>query len=355
MLEYLPDTGTGASSVILRAFRLLRPLRALRAVGRFKNLRMLVELLISCVPMLANVFGLISFIFFVFGIFGVQIWQGHLRARCYNMHTGHIEEDLGDSPCSEGGGFRECLPGYRCMRNYHNPNFSVNNFDSIGAAMIIIFQVMIQQAWSSIMYYVWDAFSFWTWPYFIILNMVGPMFAIQLFLVVVANKYADAKLKQAEAENAAVSLYEVKVGIVTANLPRGKANVSVDPYVKLQVDDKVKKTRILKNTSVPEWNEYFVFPVSSTASRCIITMYKWQRTGPHEVLGQLTIAVGTLDEVEEGTDKWYELVLADGAAQDGSLLHVRTQWRRGDADEWGPLPEVCKHVCMYMCVCGFCL
>jgi hypothetical protein len=217
--------------------------------------------------------------------------------------------------------------------------------------MIIIFQVMIQQKWSDIMYYVWDSFSFWSWPYFILLNLVGPMFAIQLFLVVVANKYADAKQKQAEAENAAVSLYEVKVGIVTANLPRGKANVSVDPYVKLQVGDKIKKTRILKNTSVPEWNEYFVFPVSSVSSRCTITMYKWQRTGPHEVLGALTVAVGTLDEVEEGTDKWYELVVPDGSAQDGSLLHVRTQWRRGDTDEWAPLPEVIACVvCMCACV-----
>mmetsp|Transcript_36006 Transcript_36006/g.86996 ORF Transcript_36006/g.86996 Transcript_36006/m.86996 type:complete len:1485 (+) Transcript_36006:2-4456(+) len=165
------------------------------------------------------------------------------------------------------------------------------------------------------------------------------MFAIQLFLVVVANRYSSAKQAQVEAENAAVSLYEVKVGIVTANLPRGKGAANVDPYVKLQVDDKKKVTRTLKNTSVPEWNEYYVFPVSSTSTRCKIDMYNWQRTGPHEPLGSLTVAVGTLDSYEDGSDKWYEMQLPDGSAVDG-LIHVRCQWRRSDADEWSPLPEV---------------
>jgi hypothetical protein len=54
ILEVSDDSG---SAKILRTFRLLRPLRALRAAGRFKNIRMLVELLIACLPMLSSVFG----------------------------------------------------------------------------------------------------------------------------------------------------------------------------------------------------------------------------------------------------------------------------------------------------------
>ena len=65
----------------------MRPLRALRAIGRFKDLRMLVELLLGCIPMLANVFALIAFILFVFGILGVQLFNEGLRGRCFSMEV----------------------------------------------------------------------------------------------------------------------------------------------------------------------------------------------------------------------------------------------------------------------------
>ena len=47
--------------------------------------------------------------------------------------------------------------------------------------------------------------------HFIVRNPVGPMFAIQLFLVVVASKYSDAKTVQASIDNAATCIYEVCV------------------------------------------------------------------------------------------------------------------------------------------------
>lgn len=341
LLEFFPATGGNSSSVILRTFRLLRPLRALRAVGRFKDLRMLVELLIGCVPMLANVFGLISFIFFVFGILGVQLWGGFLQGKCYDVDIGYIHVEDENEVCSSlPGGMNPCPPGEQCLLLYTNPWFDIVSFDTIGNAMIVIFQVMVQEDWATVMYTIWDSYSLWTWVYFVVLNVVGPMFAIQLFLVVVANKYSDAKQKQNEAENAAVCLYEVKVGFVTANLPKStKSGAAMDPYVRVQVDEKWKKTRVIKNSSVPEWNEYFIFPVSAPTSHAEVVLYNWQRYGIHEQLGRVTVHVGMLDDNEEGTDKWYELVVGDGASVDGSV-RIRTQWRRNDGEEWSPMPEI---------------
>jgi hypothetical protein len=89
--------------------------------------------------------------------------------------------------------------------------FDIVSFDNVGSSMIVIFQIMVQQEWSDIMYAAWDSFSFWTWPYFLFLNIVGPMFAIQLFLVVVANRYAEAKSKQNAVDEQAASsaIFEV--------------------------------------------------------------------------------------------------------------------------------------------------
>ena len=342
LLEYVALSGSSASA--LRAFRLLRPLRALRAVGKFKDLRMIVNLIISCLPPLVDVFALISFIFVVFGIIGIQLWGGYLRGRCYDMDTGLLDVANIDNVCSmEGdGGMNKCDASERCLRIYMNPMYNALTFDYIGSVFVIILQVMVQQKWNAIMYYIWDSFSFWSWPYFILLNLVGPMFAVQLFLVVVANQYSNARSQQREAEKAAVELYEVKVGAVTANLPRVSMNghhLVFDAYVVITVDEKTKKTRVVKSSYVPEWNEYFVFPVSSAASFAKIEIRNWKRQGRHDIIGSLSIPVGTLDQQEEGTDRWYEVCSPEGASMEGSI-QIRTQWRLVTSEEWSPLPEI---------------
>ena len=65
---------------MLRTFRVVRPLRAL---NRFPELRVLVQLLMATIPMLASVALLCFFIFFVFGILAVQLWMGLFHQRCY--------------------------------------------------------------------------------------------------------------------------------------------------------------------------------------------------------------------------------------------------------------------------------
>ena len=47
----------------------------------------------------------------------------------------------------------------------------------------------------------------------------------------------------------------------------GEQAIELDPYVVVTVDDRVRKTKVIRNSSSPEWNEYFRFPVSNVASR----------------------------------------------------------------------------------------
>ena len=251
-----------------------------------------------------------------------------------------------DNLCTEPGdaGWGICPANEGCLRIYMNPFYDALTFDYIGAAFVTLFQVVIQQNWTGIMYLTWDAFSFWSWPFFILLNLFGPMFAVQLFLVVVANQYSGARAHQREMEKAAVELYEVKIGAVTANLPHvartgNQLAQPCDSYVVVTVDEKKKQTRVIRGSFVPEWNEYFVFLVSSAASYARIEVLNWRRKGKHELIGSLAIPVGTLDQCEEGTDRWYEMTAEDSSSVEGTV-RIRTQWRSISGDEWSPLPEV---------------
>ncbi|KTF87253.1 hypothetical protein cypCar_00031448 [Cyprinus carpio] len=203
---------------------------------RVPSMRILVNLLLDTLPMLGNVLLLCFFVFFIFGIIGVQLWAGLLRNRCYpeenfTLTSGitlpapyyqpeedderpficSLAQDNGIMSCSdvparrEGG--RECCLNKedalhrqalglsaeplvngsasavglcvnwnqyytRCHTGHTNPHKGAINFDNIGYAWIVIFQVITLEGWVEIMYYVMDAHSFYNFIYFIFLIIV---------------------------------------------------------------------------------------------------------------------------------------------------------------------------------------
>eukprot|EP00286_Rhodomonas_abbreviata_P000279 CAMPEP_0181291404 /NCGR_PEP_ID=MMETSP1101-20121128/1948_1 /TAXON_ID=46948 /ORGANISM="Rhodomonas abbreviata, Strain Caron Lab Isolate" /LENGTH=1755 /DNA_ID=CAMNT_0023395791 /DNA_START=9 /DNA_END=5276 /DNA_ORIENTATION=- len=197
ILDFLPGSFSNLSS--LRTLRVMRPLRA---INKFPKLRFLTALLLQCIPLLSNVLGFCCFIFFVFGILAVQLFSGTLRGVCYGRDTGLSH---GDSRCTLGGGMAECPIGYECLLLGTNPGQGTINFDSIGGAMVTIFQVMTLEGWTDLLYDIQDAYHFAVFLYFVVLIFVGPIFAIQLFLVVISTKFAETKesMKQMEVQGVA--------------------------------------------------------------------------------------------------------------------------------------------------------
>ncbi|KAK3705212.1 hypothetical protein QZH41_014007 [Actinostola sp. cb2023] len=173
---------------IIRAFRVLRPLRA---INKVPSIRILVTLLLDTLPMLGNVLLLSFLIFFVFGIIGVQLWQGHLRNRCFidlpvnmtlplRLNKSLFYQPSFDKPdfiCSlpQDSGMATCddIPPYyynrkactqsptglynrtanssdcvdwnqlyiTCRREGPNPFYGTTSFDNIAIAWIAIFQL----------------------------------------------------------------------------------------------------------------------------------------------------------------------------------------------------------------------
>ncbi|XP_059353762.1 voltage-dependent T-type calcium channel subunit alpha-1I-like [Carassius carassius] len=256
VVEYSLDL----QNVNLTAIRTVRVLRPLKAINRVPSMRILVNLLLDTLPMLGNVLLLCFFVFFIFGIIGVQLWAGLLRNRCYPeenfTHSTGValpapyyspdEKDerpficslpqdngimsCGDVPARRVVGHQCCLdvddllhhqalglvtepflnasavvPGLcvnwnqyytRCHTGHRNPHKGAINFDNIGYAWIVIFQVITLEGWVEIMYYVMDAHSFYNFIYFILLIIVGSFFMINLCLVVIATQFSETKQRE---------------------------------------------------------------------------------------------------------------------------------------------------------------
>ncbi|XP_012590572.1 PREDICTED: voltage-dependent T-type calcium channel subunit alpha-1I [Condylura cristata] len=247
MVEYSLDL----QNINLSAIRTVRVLRPLKAINRVPSMRILVNLLLDTLPMLGNVLLLCFFVFFIFGIIGVQLWAGLLRNRCFLDDNFTIQGDVALPPyyqpeeddempfiCSLSGdngimGCHEIPPlkeqGRECClsqddvydfgagrqdlnasglcvnwnRYYNvcrtgsaNPHKGAINFDNIGYAWIVIFQVITLEGWVEIMYYVMDAHSFYNFIYFILLIIVGSFFMINLCLVVIATQFSETKQRE---------------------------------------------------------------------------------------------------------------------------------------------------------------
>uniref|UniRef100_A0A6I8PPP2 Voltage-dependent T-type calcium channel subunit alpha n=1 Tax=Ornithorhynchus anatinus TaxID=9258 RepID=A0A6I8PPP2_ORNAN len=247
MVEYSLDL----QNINLSAIRTVRVLRPLKAINRVPSMRILVNLLLDTLPMLGNVLLLCFFVFFIFGIIGVQLWAGLLRNRCFLEDNFTLQGDITLPPyyqpeeddetpfiCSLSGdngimGCHEIPPlkerGHECCldkdsvalersgRQDHNasglcvnwnqyynvcrpgsanPHKGAINFDNIGYAWIVIFQVITLEGWVEIMYYVMDAHSFYNFIYFILLIIVGSFFMINLCLVVIATQFSETKQRE---------------------------------------------------------------------------------------------------------------------------------------------------------------
>ena len=153
------------SSNGLTALRALRVLRPLRSINKVQGMKVIVEALISSLPMLWNATLLLLFFLFCFSILGLQLWNGTYHRRCYMLAANGtrwaLDEAQYDQPCGPRGGLAwECVNDTWCLEPgsdefakqnmaCHNPvpphicpyRDDVLNFDNIGYSLLVIFKV----------------------------------------------------------------------------------------------------------------------------------------------------------------------------------------------------------------------
>ena len=115
--------------------------------------------------------------------------------------------------------------------------------------------------------------------------------------ITVSMRYLPVKMQldPSESFNNAGNL-RVEV-LDAADLPAADRNGYSDPYCKFKLDDKdVFKTKTIKKTLHPAWNEYFETPVRSrTAANFIADVYDWDFADKADHLGQAAIDLNVLE------------------------------------------------------------
>ncbi|XP_059196379.1 voltage-dependent T-type calcium channel subunit alpha-1H-like [Centropristis striata] len=258
----------------------------MRLISRVPSIRGVMTVLIDTMPMLANVLVLYIFVIHVFGVVGIQLWAGQLRNRCflgedipgmYNVSlspfftTKHGEEF--PFVCSPDGkaGMQHCrdVPPYSengqtcsltaphhaaadllppvanacvnwnlyynvCRAGELNPHRGAINFDNIAYAWITTFQVVTLEGWASIMFNVMDAYSFWSFLFFILVTIMGSFIMMNVCAVVIATQFSEHMKPETEEQSAAAALI-TRLGRKFINWLRRryrdyKRRNSVNPY-----------------------------------------------------------------------------------------------------------------------------
>ena len=187
---YLP-----VQTINIQGLRTLRILRPLRTISSVKALRMIMNTLISAIPLLRDVFLILFLFFLIFAIAGLQLFAGLLKQRCFSPETGMLYLDSAGS--SMLCGYSSCPSGYVCGKTTANPDFNVSSFDTVFSALILVFQMVTMENWSTIMLYLETTFM--PLPslfYSAALVLIGGFFLLNLFLAVIKAVFTTTQQHQ---------------------------------------------------------------------------------------------------------------------------------------------------------------
>ena len=174
-----------------RAMRVLRVLRPLRLIARFGNLRLVVDLFIKTLPSVGNVIMVVILFCIVFGILGVQLFAGRL-AFCAAPDEA-VARLPNQSECEAAGGL------------WGNPE--MGSFDSIGAALLLLFESATMEGWPDVMFATIDAYTDQGHApvrdyavanslYMLMWLLLGSMFLMNVFVGVIVETFAEIKRQE---------------------------------------------------------------------------------------------------------------------------------------------------------------
>ncbi|CAK8987174.1 L type [Durusdinium trenchii] len=232
--------GQGALKA-LRSLRSLRALRPLRVISRSPGMRLVVNSLIAAIPAIANVTVVVILFMLIFAILGVQNFAGGLNScndpnvpgptklDCVGYSTAQAPEGhdqlywhpVGDAcgvlptedlilECLRNGtgGCQTCLNGTGFPRIWGPGGGRANsyNYDNVGQALLIVFEVVSGEMWPDIMYDTMDIsgpdMPMREWPHrehqsvawwFISVTLVCSFLMINVFVGVIIDNFNHMK------------------------------------------------------------------------------------------------------------------------------------------------------------------
>eukprot|EP01156_Anaeramoeba_ignava_P002757 Anaeramoba_ignava/a219449_53.p1 GENE.a219449_53~~a219449_53.p1 ORF type:complete len:533 (+),score=174.37 a219449_53:6-1604(+) len=138
--------------------------------------------------------------------------------------------------------------------------------------------------------------------------------------------------------------------IEAKNLLSADSNGKSDPYCKVFYGKKKQKTKTIKKTLDPVWNEKLKFEKMKLDSDLEFEVYDWDRFGGDDPLGKTKISVREL--VESNTnqptieyEQWQELVPIKSGQKAQGEIHIKLSIEiksRSDSNETNQNPQIAK-------------
>eukprot|EP01083_Nonionella_stella_P278331 946520_1 len=139
-------------------------------------------------PRIGHILLIMILFYVVFGVLGMQLFSG-MFFQCEDVKSGELLPDFGVSDCASNGGV------------WRNPSFG--NFDHIGAAMLLLFEVASMEMWPDVMYRAVDITEAGKAPiennhneyalFFVVFLVLGNFFIINLFVGAVCDTFSRIK------------------------------------------------------------------------------------------------------------------------------------------------------------------
>ena len=124
----------------------------------------------------------------------------------------------------------------------------------------------------------------------------------------------------------------VTVTVVEAkHLPKMDKHTKCDPFVTMLLGNTTKRTRVVKKTYRPNWEETFVFSYNETSERptdILFEVWDWDRVGK-EFIGRVELSL--YDLLDDEISGWVDIHAGDGAlvrGHDKNVSSIHLQVRR---------------------------
>eukprot|EP01052_Picozoa_sp_SAG31_P013695 SAG31_NODE_830_length_11688_cov_35.424023_1_plen_1846_part_00 len=213
---------SGAGFIVLRAFRMLRPLRL---INHNPGMKVIVNTVTKCIPLVVGVTILVLVVMFVFAVLGVGFFAGSFL-RCE-------PDDTLDK--------HDCIMLYG-QKSWDNPGYS---FDNVFDALETLFICSTTEGWVSVMHSGQDAVDIGRAPvreahvlasvYFVVFMIVGNFFLSQLFVGVLVTSFSrssgTALLTDAQMKWVQLSMITMHVQADAAPQPKNPVRATIYKFV----------------------------------------------------------------------------------------------------------------------------
>ena len=201
------------------------------------------------ITLLIDILIILAFFFSIFAIAGLNLWFGVLKFRWINVSTGAIHPD------HDFWGSNKWPSGYIWAKTETNPNYGATSFDNIFYSFLIVIQSVTLEGWVYNMIAVEKASNYLSLLFFIPLIFVGAFFLLNLFLVVLKEKFTEEqtlikeknknKIESIKSEEQLMK--ENKANIVYSSLKRISDNLKASKIDRVDSDDSHAQRRHLQN------------------------------------------------------------------------------------------------------------